>query len=72
MKVFALMFVLGLVISVPLAILVYGKAPYWVDDYITYKWEGLTPSQSVALAAVMIIVPLSIDALLKLLRRLRG
>lgn len=72
MKYFALMFVLGLVLSVPASIFVRGKAPYWIDDYITFEWSGLTTEQALIGTAAVIIVPFVLDIGLKILRSRRG
>lgn len=76
LKHFAILFAVGMAISIPMSILVYGGAPYWIDDYITFEWDGLddrmSPVGAVILTCLIIGVLLGLDGLLRLLRRLRG
>lgn len=72
LKQFAILFIVGMVLAVPVNILVRGKAPYWIDDYITFQWEGMTPGQALAFGGAFVIVPLALDRLLALLRYFRG
>lgn len=72
LRMLAILLPLGVVISIPISLLVYGKAPRWAKSFIPFEWDGLTPVQSVLLAVTAIVLPLAYEAIRWFLRRLRG